>query len=196
MTTQLNSSDLGHPAGSAKVPGCDEEVAVEMPGRHSLVQSGDESAEDLGEVLRKRIGDLGRNPPSYLEAAAIPGGGTHALEATERRDSRAVRKFPSVFAPSDQPVPNYPRPCPRCVVMTVEADFGLDRSKASGRRSYCKACDRRRGRAYYDARKDELYAQRVAAREAAWQAGLEAQVEESRLGASHVEHRPRGARRI
>jgi hypothetical protein len=58
--------------------------------------------------------------------------------------------------------------------MTAEADFGVDRSKRGGRRSYCKTCDRRRGRAYYDARKDELYAQRVAAREAAWQAELEA----------------------
>jgi hypothetical protein len=64
--------------------------------------------------------------------------------------------------------------------MTAEADFSLDSSKPSGRRSYCKACDRRRGRAYYDAHKDELYAQRAAAREAAWQAELEAQVEEHR----------------
>jgi hypothetical protein len=62
--------------------------------------------------------------------------------------------------------------------MTAEADFGLDRSKASGRRSYCKACDRRRGRAYYDAHKDELHAKSAAAREAAWQAELQAQVEE------------------
>jgi hypothetical protein len=58
--------------------------------------------------------------------------------------------------------------------MTAEADFGVDRSKTGGRRSYCKACDRRRGRAYYDAHKDALLAQRVAAREAAWQAELEA----------------------
>ena len=64
--------------------------------------------------------------------------------------------------------------------MTAEADFGLDRSKTSGRRSYCKACDRRRGRAYYAAHKDELYAQRAAAREAAWQAELEALVQEHR----------------
>jgi hypothetical protein len=49
-----------------------------------------------------------------------------------------------------------------------------------GARSYCKACGRRRGRAYYDAHKDELLAKRVAAREAAWQAELEAQEEESR----------------
>ena len=64
--------------------------------------------------------------------------------------------------------------------MTVEADFGLDRSKTSGRRSYCKACDRRRRRAYYNAHKDELYAQRVAAREAAWRAESEALEEEHR----------------
>jgi hypothetical protein len=64
--------------------------------------------------------------------------------------------------------------------MTAEADFGVDRSKTSGRRSYCKACDRRRGRAYYDAHKDELHAARKAAREAAWQAELEAQEEKSR----------------
>jgi hypothetical protein len=31
-----------------------------MPGRDRLVQSGDESSEDCGEVLWKRIGDLGR----------------------------------------------------------------------------------------------------------------------------------------
>jgi RecB family exonuclease len=58
--------------------------------------------------------------------------------------------------------------------MTAKADFGVDRSKTGGRRSYCKACDRRRGRAYYDAHKDDLYAQREAVREAAWQAELEA----------------------
>jgi hypothetical protein len=63
--------------------------------------------------------------------------------------------------------------------MTSEADFGVDRTKACGGRSYCKDCDRRRGRAYYDAHKEEVYARRVAAREAAWQAELEAQVEES-----------------
>jgi hypothetical protein len=71
-------------------------------------------------------------------------------------------------------MPSYPRPCPRCGVMTAEADFGVDPSKTGGRRSYCKACDRRRGRAYYDAHREELYARRRAAREAAWQVELEA----------------------
>ena len=64
--------------------------------------------------------------------------------------------------------------------MTEDADFGVDRSKTGGRRSYCKACDRRRGRAYYAAHKDELYAQRVAAREAVRQAELEALAVEHR----------------
>jgi hypothetical protein len=68
--------------------------------------------------------------------------------------------------------------------MTAEAGFGLDRSKASGRRSYCKACDRRRGRAYYETHKDELYAQRRAAREA---------VREAELEALAVEHKKRVA---
>jgi hypothetical protein len=77
-------------------------------------------------------------------------------------------------------MPSYPRPCPRCGVMTAEADFGVDRSKTGGRRSCCKACDRRRGRAYYDAHKDELYAQRVAAREAAREAELKALEKEDR----------------
>jgi hypothetical protein len=58
--------------------------------------------------------------------------------------------------------------------MTAENGFSVDRSKASGRRSYCRECDRQRRRDYYAAHRDELYAQREAAREAAWQAELEA----------------------
>ena len=56
--------------------------------------------------------------------------------------------------------------------MTDEDGFGIDRSKASGRKSHCKACDRLRGRAYYAEHRDELYAQREAVREAAWQTHL------------------------
>ena len=69
-------------------------------------------------------------------------------------------------------MPEYPRACPRCGVVSEEADFGIDRSQSSGRKSHCKACDRKRGRAYYGTRKDELYAQREAVREAARQAHL------------------------
>jgi hypothetical protein len=90
-------------------------------------------------------------------------------------------------------MPSYPRPCSKCGVLTEEEGFGIDHSKTSGRRSYCTSCDRRRGRAYYDARKDELYAKRAAAREAAWEAELEAQEDESRkrVAAARSYTRPR-----
>ena len=81
-------------------------------------------------------------------------------------------------------MPEYPRPCPRCGVLTEESGFPLDSGKASGHKSYCKACDRRRAQAYYDAHKDELYAQRLAAREA---------VREAELEALEVEHKKRRA---
>jgi hypothetical protein len=56
--------------------------------------------------------------------------------------------------------------------VTAEDGFAVDRSKASGRKSHCRECDRRRSHAWYDAHKDELYAQREAVREAARQAYL------------------------
>jgi hypothetical protein len=56
--------------------------------------------------------------------------------------------------------------------MTAETGFSVDRSKASGRRSYCRECDRRRRRAYYAEHREELYAQREAVREAARQVHL------------------------
>jgi hypothetical protein len=60
-------------------------------------------------------------------------------------------------------MPSYPRPCSRCGVLTAEVDFGADRSKTSGHKSHCRACER----ADYASRKDELYARRDAVREAA-----------------------------
>lgn len=39
--------------------------------------------------------------------------------------------------------------------MTPAAGFGFERTKASGRKSHCKICDRQRGRAYCEAHKDE-----------------------------------------
>ena len=65
-------------------------------------------------------------------------------------------------------MPDYPRACSRCGVLTAEADFGADRSKKSGHKSHCRACER----ADYASRKDELQARRDAVREAAWQARL------------------------
>ena len=69
-------------------------------------------------------------------------------------------------------MPSYPRPAPKCGVTTEKDGFGVDRSKASGRRSYCKECCRRRGRVYAE-HWDELHSKREAVREAAWQAELE-----------------------
>src|SRR6266545_1979633 len=103
------------------------------------------------------------------------GGMGVARRILRRKTPRQSANF-SPFSPLTT-MPSYPRACPRCGVMTAKAGFGVGRSKTGGRRSYCKACDRRRGRAYYDAHKDDLYAQREAAREAAWQAELEALAE-------------------
>jgi hypothetical protein len=77
-------------------------------------------------------------------------------------------------------MPDYPRPCPKCGVLTERDGFAADRHAPSGRKSHCRECDRKRAAAYYDAHKDELYAQREAVREAAWQAELEAMVPEHR----------------
>ena len=77
-------------------------------------------------------------------------------------------------------MPDYPRPCPKCGLFTERDGFALDRSKASGRKSHCKSCDRRKAHAYYDAHKDEMRLAREAARQAAYEADLERKAEESR----------------
>jgi hypothetical protein len=64
--------------------------------------------------------------------------------------------------------------------MTEESGFSADKSKASGRRSRCRDCDNRCGKAYYAAHREELLAEREAAREAAWQAQLKALEKEHR----------------
>ena len=65
-------------------------------------------------------------------------------------------------------MPDYPRACSRCGVLTAEADFGIDRAKRSGHKSHCRACEA----AYYASRRNQLYARREAAREAAREAHL------------------------
>ena len=77
-------------------------------------------------------------------------------------------------------MPNYPRPCPKCGQVLERDGFAIDRSKASGRKSHCKQCDRTRKNAYYAAHAAEWIAQRAAAREAAWLAELESRAEEHR----------------
>src|SRR4029453_17808009 len=63
-------------------------------------------------------------------------------------------------------MPSYPRACPKCGVLTAEEGFAIDRNAAAGRKSHCKACDRQRRKAYYDAARTKWNAERKAAREA------------------------------
>ena len=83
-------------------------------------------------------------------------------------------------------MPDYPRACSRCGVVTAEADFGIDHSKKSGHKSHCRACEA----ADYASRRDELYARREAVREAARQAQLKelAVVHRKRVAAAKREH--------
>lgn len=58
----------------------------------------------------------------------------------------------------------YPSPsqngwkCPKCGEDRGEADFARDASKASGRKSYCRACDREKGKSYYALHRDRVLA--------------------------------------
>ena len=73
-----------------------------------------------------------------------------ATKGSAVRDPSHSRLFSPRYAPSRKCVTT--RACSRCGVLTAEADFGADRSKKSGRKSHCRACER----ADYAARKDEL----------------------------------------
>jgi hypothetical protein len=93
-------------------------------------------------------------------------------------------------------MPSYPRPCPKCGVMTEEEGFSLDRHAAAGRKSHCRACDRQRRKVYYAAHKDGWNAERQAAREAAWQAERKALEREHRKKVAAVKRQAEaGARR-
>ncbi len=60
--------------------------------------------------------------------------------------------------------------CSRCASRKPLAEFARDRSKASGYRSFCKACDRTKSKAYYETN-FEAKLERAAARYAAKHAG-------------------------
>jgi hypothetical protein len=96
------------------------------------------------------VSQVREKPPSLgIRVRSCP-----ALRLTPSPSRHNSPRFsPPAFA---SPTPSYPRPCLCCGVMSGEADFAIDRSKAGGRKSYCKACDRKRGRAYYETRNDEL----------------------------------------
>jgi uncharacterized C2H2 Zn-finger protein len=52
--------------------------------------------------------------------------------------------------------------CPRCERVLPVSDFARDRSKASGHKSRCKACDREKARRYYAANRERVLAKRAA----------------------------------
>jgi hypothetical protein len=58
------------------------------------------------------------------------------------------------------------RVCPRCGVERQLAEFARDGSKVSGRKSFCKACDREKAKRYYEANRERKLA-RAAERNAA-----------------------------
>ena len=121
-----------------------------------------------------------RNAPSPASAASVlrlrgaagvPSvvtGGWGCLEEIESGRLPHSRHLSLRYAPSRE-MPDYPRACSRCDVLTAEADFGADRSKKSGHKSHCRACER----ADYASRKDELHARRHAVREAEREARAE-----------------------
>ena len=77
-------------------------------------------------------------------------------------------------------MPDYPRPCPKCGVLTERDGFALDRHAPAGLKAHCKACDLRRAKAYYAAHREELRVKREAQRQAAYEADLERRIEEKR----------------
>ena len=78
-------------------------------------------------------------------------------------------------------MPEYPRLCPRCREPLGEEAFAVDRSKASGRKAHCKACDRERAKTYYQEHRDERRARHEAKRDAEALAAVRMRVEERRL---------------
>ena len=48
------------------------------------------------------------------------------------------------------------RRCPGCLETKPVGEFAVDRHKASGRKSRCKACDREKARAYYLANRERV----------------------------------------
>jgi hypothetical protein len=72
----------------------------------------------------------------------------------------------------------------------AEDGFAVDRSKASGRKSHCRACDARRAHSWYAEHREELYAQREAGRGAARQAHLAALAvtQKKKVAAAKKEH--------
>jgi hypothetical protein len=117
---------------------------------------------------RDKVSAGGSSPRLRLYAVALGGGAPGSSQPSGPNSHEAVAKTLPVLSPG------YPRACPRCGTVTAEDGFAVDRSRASGRKSHCRECDRKKAASYYDAHKDEFRAQREAVREAARQAELAA----------------------
>lgn len=77
-----------------------------------------------------------------------------------------LERFPSdgaryVASPPDVPRPERRR-CYRCSEERPVDEFAVDRSKGSGRKSICKACDNAKARRYYEANRDKVRARQNA----------------------------------
>ena len=51
--------------------------------------------------------------------------------------------------------------CPRCERVFPVSEFARDRSKASGRKSWCKTCDSAKSKSYYAANRERVLAKRA-----------------------------------
>jgi len=56
--------------------------------------------------------------------------------------------------------------CPRCGAERELEEFARDASKASGFKSFCKACDNEKSRRYYEANRERKLAKMAERREA------------------------------
>lgn len=83
-----------------------------------------------------------RDPLDYLQAALMPGVTVRAAASS----SPHSRGYPSPLSIT--------RNCPRCETELPIDAFALDQSKARGRKSHCKACDRLKSRRYYTANRE------------------------------------------
>src|SRR3954470_8059171 len=169
-----------------------EPETVSLLARKASIDCGEEGEAGGGGGWFRTNGPLRpQRPVSTFSDSTAMGGMTrrtreHTRDANERGQ---MTPRPSSFSPSvtgRHGNARLPESRSRCGVLTAEADFGADRSKKSGHKTHCRACER----ADDASRKDELQARRDAVREAARQARLK-ELEEAhreKVAAAHPEH--------
>lgn len=65
------------------------------------------------------------------------------------------------ISPSACSLPDGMARCPRCERNLAVSEFARDRSKASGHKSHCKACDTAKSKRYYEANRERVLAKRA-----------------------------------